>query len=97
MKKNLIFQGKFPPPPIFFFHAFFKTNFVFHAKISHLQLLPYKLFNFSSKVTAFEHTSCIPRWTGVSETAINLTRLLFFCFTQGHKSLYKIKSHTYRI
>ena len=46
-------------PKIFrFLQAISQIISIFQAKICHLQLLLGKLFYFSSKVTAFEHTSC---------------------------------------
>src|SRR6218665_427626 len=55
--KYSIFPGKFPKN----FDSFGQCHkkFDFPGKIGHLQQLLKKLFYFSSKVTTFEHTSCI--------------------------------------
>src|SRR6218665_1619196 len=55
-KRISSFAGKFPK--ILIFSGNYK-NSIFQAKIVHLQLPMAKLFYFSSKVTTFEHTSCI--------------------------------------
>src|SRR6218665_1609752 len=60
--KILIFSGKFSKNLIFYlnfdFQAILKRDSIFQAKMAHLQLLLGKLFHFSSKVKAFEHTFC---------------------------------------
>src|SRR6218665_4133431 len=52
----------------------FKKNSIFQAKIAHLQRLLGKLFNFSSKVSTFEHTSYMIRYNNISRPSTTSLR-----------------------